>query len=915
MKPLEFQQQAIESLIQKFKTLWNKNIEQAQLILKSPTGSGKTFMTTSFVNRLGNEPDFQNDVAYIWITFSEELAMQSRDKYRQYFSGNLNNQLLTIEDFKQGQLNTNDILFINWQKLVSKKAENRVLRRPEDERNLKETGFYFEDLIENTKKQNRELVLIIDESHKNVTDSANRDVISKINPRVILKISATPFNDEKVENEFYALRGREIADIVEVSRDDVVAEGLIKQKIICQTEEELLSHKDSDLDELMLELAIERRNQIAKEWQQLGKNINPLVLIQLPNDDSELEKQGVATKEIVVRNFLKKSGVEDKKIASWFDSKKENLDFITQDDCPVDFLLFKVAAGTGWDCPRAHVLVMYREIKKSVFHTQTLGRILRMPIVNPEFNNELLTTGYLYTNHKRNEVGIPEQDGKNRPKVYVNEIATKVKKELLVNQTHQEINSFFEDFKDKVDDSTKQKIVTEIQNSVSDLIFNVDFQTDESKKDFELKNQIAEKIITQTSETKDLILNLIAEQLEEKVSESVIEEVKKSVGTLISKVESVAKNETETEFVIDENLKSDFLSRADYGDIGKVSLFQKHFMESMNEFFEIPNDSILTDNSQYLQNKGVNLSKELTQEVMANAVYHSENISSDDEKGKNVKLEISANDVDKNFTWACYEILGEQTEEDAKIGNRARSWGPFKETLRQWFIKYAFPCQKLDEAYRIFLNDTFKPQSVFKQAITYSLKKYRPVLKSFINERIEKDSVSVPFSIKSHYPFTDEYEIFECEKSIVKPFYLRKEYKGRENETAFIKYLEDSPELDWWFKNGDNGKEFLGMKYFDSVEQANRLFYPDWIIKLDDGRICIVDTKGGNTANSQETKDKAEELHRRIEALNKVSKINYFGGIVIFANGQWYINDCAEYKYSSKDLTSLGWKTLAWKCL
>ena len=716
-----------------------------------------------------------------------------------------------------------------------------------------------------------------------------------------------------MENEFYALKGREIADIVEVSRDDVVAEGLIKQKIICQTEEELLSHKDSDLDELMLELAIERRNQIASEWQNLGKKINPLVLIQLPNDDSELEKQGVATKETVVRNFLKKSGIEDKKIASWFDSKKENLDFITQDDCPVDFLLFKVAAGTGWDCPRAHVLVMYREIKKSVFHTQTLGRILRMPIVNPEFNNELLTTGYLYTNHKRNEVGIPEQDGKNRPKVYVNEIATKVKKELLVNQTHQEINSLFENLEEKVDENTKQKIVEEFQNSVSDLIFNVDFQTDESKKDFELKNQIAEKIITQTSETKDLVFNLISDELKEKVSESVIDEVKKSVGLIISRVESVAKNETETEFIIDENLKSDFLSRADYGDIGKVSLFQKHFMESMNEFFGIPNDSILTDNSQYLQNKGVNLSKELTQEVMANAVYHSENISSDDEQGKNVKVEISANDVDKNFTWTCYEILGEQTEDDAKIGNRARSWGPFKETLRQWFIKYAFPCKSLDEAYRIFLNDTFKPQSIFKQAITYSLKKYRPILKSFINERIEKDSVSVPFSIKSHYPFTDEYEVFDCEKSIVKPFYLRKEYKGRENETAFIKYLEDSPELDWWFKNGDSGKEFLGIKYFDSVEKINRLFYPDWIIKLDDGRICILDTKGGNTASSQETKDKAEELHRRIEVLNKVSNIKYCGGIVIFANGQWYINDCAEYTYSSNDLS--GWKTLSWKSL
>ena len=180
---------------------------------------------------------------------------------------------------------------------------------------------------------------------------------------------------------------------------------------------------------------------------------------------------------------------------------------------------------------------------------------------------------------------------------------------------------------------------------------------------------------------------------------------------------------------------------------------------------------------------------------------------------------------------------------------------------------------------------------------------------------IEKDVISVPFSIKSHYPFTDEYEIFECKKSIVKPFYLRKEYKGRENETSFIKYLEESSELDWWFKNGDSGKEFFGIKYFDTTDQVNRLFYPDWIIKLDDGRICILDTKGGNTASSQETKDKAEELQRRIKLLNQTSKIKYCGGIVIFANGQWYINDCEEYNYSGNNLTVLGWKTLAWKSL
>ena len=70
-----------------------------------------------------------------------------------------------------------------------------------------------------------------------------------------------------------------------------------------------------------------------------------------------------------------------------------------------------------------------------------------------------------------------------------------------------------------------------------------------------------------------------------------------------------------------------------------------------------------------------------------------------------------------------------------------------------------------------------------------------------------------------------------------------------------------------------------------------------------------------NNLISMETKDKAEELQHRINLLNQTSKIKYCGGIVIFANGQWYINDCAEYNYSGSDLSSLGWKTLAWKSL
>ena len=111
-------------------------------------------MTASLVNALNQQPDWDEDKAFVWITFSDDLAMQSRDKFFQYFSPNLSNQLLTVADIdRQGILKKNDVLFLNWQKLVSEKASNRNLRRPEDSDKEKEQGFYFEDMIETPTKK------------------------------------------------------------------------------------------------------------------------------------------------------------------------------------------------------------------------------------------------------------------------------------------------------------------------------------------------------------------------------------------------------------------------------------------------------------------------------------------------------------------------------------------------------------------------------------------------------------------------------------------------------------------------------------------------------------------------------------------------------------------------------------------
>ena len=51
IKPLKFQQKAIAELRKAINTLWLKD-ERTQIILHSPTGSGKTFMTCALIDSL-----------------------------------------------------------------------------------------------------------------------------------------------------------------------------------------------------------------------------------------------------------------------------------------------------------------------------------------------------------------------------------------------------------------------------------------------------------------------------------------------------------------------------------------------------------------------------------------------------------------------------------------------------------------------------------------------------------------------------------------------------------------------------------------------------------------------------------------------------------------------------------------------
>ena len=775
--PLPFQNDTIEKLLATLTRLWKKDGSQLPLVFKSPTGSGKTFMMAHFIRGLNKLPNWDMDKAFIWITFSDDLAMQSKKKFEEYFENTLENNLLTVNNINKGKMFKNDILFLNWQKVVSRAAVNRIIRRPDDERMIKESGKYFEDFIDGTKKDNRSIILIIDEAHTNVTPGLAQQIIDYIEPKIVIHVSATP------KPEIVA-KAADLNSYVSTDRIRVVAEGLIKEKIITQTEEDLRKFQGKDLDEALLDLGLEKREELKEEFEKLGKKINPLLLIQLPNDDNERVQAGEKTKEQITSDYLKKKGIKSNKIGRWFDNFPKP-DGIEDNEDDYDILLFKLAAGTGWDCPRAHVLVMFRNVRVEQRYIQTVGRILRMP--EPDLkkdykNSPNLRVGYLYTNYNRKDIIDNWIDKtQNKPAVYP------------------------------------------------------------SKRKKEIKNI---------------------------------------------------------------QLQSAYVSRVDYGDLSNSAKFQASFIKSMYAYFKIGKDDILGKAEKKLEKRGIDLEPLVTNQIIIDAQFEDyDRINFEfQKKGHDVSLKMSQNDVEKTFNYLCWQLIKEQTEDAAKITNITRSWSPLKSAIRVW-IKNILG-ENSDYYYRIFIKDIQKEaSSVFRPAITQALKDYRPILEKVLKERAKRnEEKEAPiFTIQESYSYTEDYENLPVRLSVLEKFYIRKKYDGKPNEIDFINYIDSKKnKIDWWFKQ-EVGQEYFAIKYFNTTDEKFSLFYPDWIIKFEDGRIGIFDTKSGRTATN--TEGRAQALAKKLEELGK----QYVGGIALKENEIWYFNDSENYIYTLGKLDK-NWK-------
>lgn len=380
-----------------------------EVLVQAPTGSGKTIILLDYIEEYLEE---NPNTIFVWLTPGKgELEEQSRLKMTKYLP-TLNSKNITdvlLSGFEAG-----DTAFINWETITKK--GNTALKEQE-RKNLFER-------IDEAYNRGYNFIVIVDEEHLNKTVKAEA-VIDYLHPNYIVRVSATTKKNKE-------------AEFIQIDELDVINEGLITRALYIN--ENVTSNAELENEhEYLLDLALEKQKAIRKEYRDNNIKVNPLIIIQMPNNSDDMIEQ--------IETILDSKGYsyKNKTVAIWLADRKENIDGISENDAEPFILIMKQAISTGWDCPRAKILVKLRDNMSEDFETQTIGRIRRMPQAH-HYDNILLDNCYLYTFDEKYEETIKQELGNSAPNVKIVFLKDEFKDFRLTKQIK---NSDFDGFDDR----------------------------------------------------------------------------------------------------------------------------------------------------------------------------------------------------------------------------------------------------------------------------------------------------------------------------------------------------------------------------------------------------------------------------------------------------------------------------------
>ena len=170
-----YQENAVDDLLAKTKKLLGY-AGAKKLVFKSPTGSGKTIMMAEFLKQLVDDREIRQPLAFIW-TAPRQLHTQSKTKLENYFEDSRAFKCSFFEDLDDQRIDENEILFFNWESI--NRTDNIYIRDNEQDFNLSK-------VIERTREEGREIILVIDEAHHHATSEISQRLITDINPKLTI---------------------------------------------------------------------------------------------------------------------------------------------------------------------------------------------------------------------------------------------------------------------------------------------------------------------------------------------------------------------------------------------------------------------------------------------------------------------------------------------------------------------------------------------------------------------------------------------------------------------------------------------------------------------------------------------------------------------------------------------------------
>lgn len=395
--------------------------------LNAATGAGKTVISSAIIEalffgsaELNMEPD--PNAVVLWFSDDPSLNEQSLARIRSA-SSELNDRLRIIEpSFSQEQLLPRNVYFLNAQKL-SKGAllvrgavpleDDAMFDRPDGVQSLfarpdnAQSNIY--DVLRNTIESGTNLYFFIDEAHRGMNNTKAKErktIVQKlINGDESLGLPAMPvvFGISATLQRFLGTmenaENRAHLQDIKVDPARVQESGLLKDTISI-----IIPDESRDASSIFLKNAVDALKKSEKNWnryklsQGIGENVSPLMIIQVEDKVSEsrlLEITDTVLQEYPELNYFSFAHV----FAEHSDIDLGGQRFIryiapeqVQDIKHIRVLFAKNAITTGWDCPRAEVLVSFRAARDETYVTQMLGRMVRTPLARRIEGNELLNS-------------------------------------------------------------------------------------------------------------------------------------------------------------------------------------------------------------------------------------------------------------------------------------------------------------------------------------------------------------------------------------------------------------------------------------------------------------------------------------------------------------------------------------------